>query len=330
MRHEGAALFRRLGGGGRFAVLLILRAPFDALYTFVLASFLQYGFDAITSGDAGRLLRVCLVSALAILALFLYNGTVWTVYATYGVRVTARLRRLLFGHMLALPPVALEARPSGEWHTRLNADVQSATAIVNGALHLPHLACAAVNIAVSSVLLARMNPAIFALVLLFVVPHILLSQRFIARPMTDLARRAQEDTAANTTDLNTIVTCAETALLYDAQGYLLGRFEQSSLRLRRANMAMRLRGALGGGLLPLLGMSGYLIILLAGGRWIAEGSLTFGALTAAFQYRGGVLIGMMMALNSIVNCRASLAGIKRVNETLSEPVEEDEPWKSRI
>ncbi len=125
-----------------------------------------------------------------------------------------------------------------------------------------------------------------------------------------------------------MVTCADTALLYDAQGFLLDRFERGSKALRKANMALRHRNALGAGLLPLMGMSGYLVVLLVGGHWIANGVLTFGDLTAAFQYRGGVLVGGMILANCLTNIQTARGGIRRVNETLQLPLEESDDGRT--
>ncbi len=96
------------------------------------------------------------------------------------------------------------------------------------------------------------------------------------------------------------------------------RFEQSSLALWRANLRIRTRNALGAGILPLFGLGGYLIFWLVSSRPIANGYFTLGDLTAAFQYRGSVLAGSLMLMNCLISIRASMAGMKRLNETMAE------------
>jgi hypothetical protein len=44
----------------------------------------------------------------------------------------------------------------------------------------------------------------------------------------------------------------------------------------------------------------------------------FGDLTAAFQYRGGVLIGANRLVNCVVSIGASAAGVRRVMEIMEE------------
>jgi ABC-type multidrug transport system fused ATPase/permease subunit len=315
-------LFRMAGRVRRFIILTLLRCPFEALRTTLQASFLQFAFGMINKENQNGLYYVCVLFGIGSLFLFLYNGTVWTFYATYVIKWVGAIRRKLFSHISCLSLRQIEAKPSGEWITRLNSDVHAATAMLNQNLHIPHAVVAIVNICVSSMILVMMNPGIFGLIIMFVIPHILFSQLLIAKPMTRFALNAQETAAKNTTDMNALVTCADTAILYDAQGFLLKRFEKSSLELRRANMKIQHRKALESGLLPFMGMSGYLVILLMGGSWIAAGTMTFGELTAAFQYRGGLLIGSMMLINSLMNIRTALAGVKRVNETMGISLEE--------
>ncbi len=314
-------LLRAVGSARRFAALLALRAPFDMAMTLVQAAFLSASFDAMAAVDRPALLAACLWFGVGSALLFLYNGTVWTLYAAFAVRWTGRLRRMLFRRIAGLSLRQVEQRPAGEWLTRLNADAQAASALLNQPLHLAHMLCSIVNLGVSAALLLRADGRVFALVALFVIPHLLLG-RLVARPVSALQERALQAAAHNAADADALVTCADLALLYDAQGLLLERFERSSRELRRCQMALRVRGALNAGLLPLLGMAGYLALLLAAGSWIAQGQMTFGGLTAAFQYRGGVLLGAMMLVNCVINIRAAMAGVRRVLETLDMALEE--------
>lgn len=315
-------LFRMAGRVRLFIILTLLRCPFEALRTALQASFLQFAFGMINKGNQNGLYYVCVLFGIGSLFLFLYNGTVWTFYATYVIKWVGAIRRKLFWHISCLSLQQIEAKPSGEWITRLNSDVHAATAMLNQNLHIPHAAVFTVHICVSSMMLVLMNPGIFGLIIMFVIPHILISQLFIAKPMIRFAMNVQEAIAKNTTDMNALVTCADTAILYDAQGFLLRRFEESSSELRRANMKIQHRRAIESGLLPLMGMSGYLVILLMGGSWIAAGDLTFGELIATFEYRGGVLVGSMLLINSLMNIRTALAGVRRVNETMCIALEE--------
>jgi len=307
------------GKGWRFIFLLLLRAPFDIAYTTINALFLQQAFNAIEQGDNTRLIYVCLAFGIASLCLFMYNGTIWSIYAPFTTRLEGKLRARLFEKIASFSYQHIEAAPQGQWVTQLNTDVEMP---FSRNFTFPHTACAVVNITVSAFILWRINPAIFGWVMLFVIPHILFSQLAIARAMPSLHTKSLEETATNTSEMAAIITCADVAALYNGQDYLMNRFEKSSMNLLRVNMKIHARSALGAGVVPLFGLGGYLLLLFVSSRWIAAGQFTFGDLTAAFQFRGGVLLGSLMLINCIITIQGSMAGIRRINKTIDNQVEQ--------
>lgn len=320
-------LFLMAGNIRRFIILTILRCPFDALRTIIQASFLQLAFNKIGMNDQIGLYYACAMFGIGSLLLFLYNGTVWTLYAAYVTRWVSAIRKKLFFHIAGLSLREIEARTAGEWITRLNSDVQAAVALLDQPLHLPHAVVSFVNVCVTSVILTAVDPKLFGLIMLFAVPNLLISQLFAARSMTKLSAKVQEATANNSADMNALVICADTAMIYDAQGFLLRRFEESSLELKKTNMKIHHRRAIESVLQPLTGMGGFLVILLMGGSWVAAGIMDFGQLAAVFQYRAGLLLGSMMLANSLTNIRSALAGVKCVNDTLR-IAKEEQVWKN--
>lgn len=311
-------LLRVTGGGRTFLLLLLLRAPFDMGSTIVHATVLQKAFNAVNQGDTAGLTTICLLFGVASLCLFLYNGTVWSLYAPFCARMEGRLRVKLFYKIASLPYERIEAAGQGEWVTRLNTDVEMP---FSRGFHLPHAACAVANIGASAIILWRLNPAVLGWVMLFVVPHILFSRLFIARAMPGLSKKSLEAMAKTTGELTALLTCADVAALYEGRAYLLGRFEKSSRALVKANMKLHARNALAAGVVPLFGLGGYLTLLTVGSAWIAAGNLTLGDLTAAFQYRSGVLTGSMVLSSCLISIQASMAGIRRMNETMAEKTE---------
>lgn len=313
MLRELYKLFKVIGGGIKFILLLILRSPFNAVSTIILASFIQCAFTDIQKNDKQSLVYTCVAFGISNLLLFMYNGSVWIWFSSYVIKLEGKLRRVIFGKISTISLSQIEQKSHGEWITRLNTDVQMP---FSKPIHLPHACCAIVSICVSSGILIYKSPYIFGLVMLFILPHIVISQLCIARPMTALTTKSLEVTANNTSDLNIFITCADTISLYDARGFVMKRFGESSLQLRRVNMKKQHRNALGSAILPLFGMGGYLVILLISSAWIASGQMSFGELTSAFQHRGGLLMGFMMLINCIVSIKESEVSMRRINETL--------------
>jgi len=317
MIREMIKLFKTTGGVKKFAFMLLLRCPFDAVSNVVYAVFFMRALEAVEVGGAAALFRACGWFFLASVCLFLYNGSVWMIYAPFAVRTEGGLRRALYEKMYSFSCERVESVPSGDWIARLNADVEMP---FSQPLHLPHFVCSVVNVTASAIILYAINPAVFGWVTLFVVPHIAVSQIYIAQAMPELNRRSLEAKAKNADGLTAFITCADAASLYDASGFLTQKFLESSFGLLNANMKIHKRNAFGAAILPLFGLCGYLALLYASSGWIANERFTFGGLTGAFQFRGGVLLGSFMLINSVVSIKGSMAGITRLNAILAEGV----------
>jgi len=273
----------------------------------------------VGQADGAGLNDACLFFGIATLFVFLYNGTVRMFFAPFTVRMERRLRVKLYDRIASLSYEKIESLPQGEWLTRLNIDVQ---APFSQPVHVPGAVCAIVNICASGSILWLINPEVFGLVILFVAPHIIASRLVIARAMPGLNKKALESAAKNAGELTSFITCADTAALYGGQNYLMRRFELSGIDLFKAKMKIIKWNSLNAAIMPLFSLSGYLTLLIVSGGWIAGGRMTFGDLTAAFQYRGGVLLGSFALINSLISIYSSMAGIRRLNETIDEKAEE--------
>jgi len=295
-------------------MLVLLRSPVGLAMTFMNAFFLQRAFNAVAADDGTALNAACLAFLAVSACVFIYNGSVWSACAApLVVKLEGRLRMLLFDKISSLPYKRFETAQTGEWMTRLNIDVQTPYNEV-----LPHIASAVLNIGVFAIIIYLMDPAVLGWILLFVIPHILFSQLFIARRMPELNKRSLEAAGNNTDELNTLLISSDISALYDAGEYFMERFKISSDDLFKANMRIRILNALSAGILPLFGIGGYLALLIIGAGWISDGHMTFGDLTAAFQYRGGVLVGSLTLINCLVALQSNMAGIRRLNSLMAE------------
>jgi len=158
MFREMKKLVKITGSGLRFTVLLILRSPVSFCMTAINAIFLQQAFNAVEQADTSRLVFVCIIFIVANTSIFLYNGTIWSIYAPFVVRMESKLRLNLFGKILGFSHERVEATPHGEWLTRLNTDVQMP---FSQPLHLPHAVNAILQLILSSIFLCIINPVVF-------------------------------------------------------------------------------------------------------------------------------------------------------------------------
>lgn len=314
MRESLCKVFRRLGGAVTYGVLLLFRSPVDTVLCIINALFLRNAFQTIEAGDERGLFVTCAVFGVANLCLFLYNGTLWGRFAVFSAKLVGKLKQFLFESMLKLPLERIEEKTTGAWLTRLNSDVTMTLNLLTGALNLPHLVFATVRIGVTAVLFGRISLLLLAVELAVLVPHVLLRQGFVVRPMERQTKEAQEATEQATVYLETTVECGATIRLYEAEELLLAQYRESSLSIVKARLRSNVRKTLGELLQMLLSRGGYLLLFCFGCEMINAGTLDFGTMTEAFQYRGGMLMGSMMWLNSYAEVRKNSVGLKRMEE----------------
>lgn len=314
MRKSLCQVFNRMGGGVTYCFLLLFRSPVDTVLCIINALFLRNAFQTIEAGDERGLFVTCALFGVANLCLFLYNGTLWGQFAVFSAKLVGKLKSFLFESMLKLPLERIEEKTTGAWLTRLNSDVTMTLNLLTGALNLPHLVFATVRVAVTAVLFGNISPLLLVLELAVLVPHVFLRQRYVVRPMERLTKEAQETTEQAMVYLEATVECGDTIRLYEAEELLLNRYRESSLSVVKARLRSNVRKTLGELLQMLLSRGGYLLLFCFGCEMINAGTLDFGTMTEAFQYRGGMLMGSMMWLNSYAEVRKNSVGLKRMEE----------------
>lgn len=310
-----ARMFKKIGDFHTYIGLLLLRCPFDALYTLINAYFLQCSFESINQGSAIELRYICLYFGIASFFLFLYNGSIWSLYARFVTSFTGKLRKLVFSSVLHIPFKKFDEKTSGEWITRLNSDAQMTINLLNAPLNIPHAVVSFVNISISTLMLCRINTSLMLVNLLLLIPHIIVNRKLVFKNVSKSMEESQECTERNLNCFSSLITCADTVIIYDARDLVMEAYEKSSIEIMKANMKIHRRKAISNLVVPLFGMSGYIILLLLGLEMIRSNILTFGSLTAAFQYRGAVLKATMLYINSMIEIRTNTVGLKRMEET---------------
>lgn len=314
MRKSLCNVFRRLGGGITYGILLLFRSPVDTVLCIINALFLRHVFQSIEAGNETGVWMTCAAFGGAYLCLFLYNGTLWGRFAVFSAKFVGKLKQFLFESMLKLPLERIEEKTTGAWLTRINSDVTMTLNLLTGALNLPHLVFATLRVVVTAVLLGRISVLLLVLELAVLVPHVVMRQRLVVRPMEQLTEEAQEAMEHATVFLATTVESGDTLRLYEADGLLLERYGESSLAVVKARLGCNLRKTIGELLQMLLSRGGYLLLFCFGCEMISAGKFDFGTLTEAFQYRGGMLLGSMMWLNSFAEVKKNSVGLKRMEE----------------
>lgn len=311
-------LLKRMGIWHKYVFLLILRSPFDALRTWMLAGLIKNIFLCIEIRDTGRLAVVCLIYGLICALLFLYNGTIWSIYADFSGKVEACLQKIMLQKILGLSFRQVDRHFSGEWITRLNSDIQAAFTMMNGPLTIPVAMVSIINMLLSSLLLFKSSFLLCGAAWILLLPHLFMNYKLALRHMPGLKENAQKAMAESTSAIKPLITEADAILLYDAGNLMMKKCEESSRRLMKINQSMHMRNALSSAFLRLFGDSGYLVILIIGYGLILRGDISFSDAVYCFQMRGSILAGMFMLITCLNNIKANLVCVKRINAVFEE------------
>ena len=311
-------LIKRMGIWRKYIFLLLLRSPFDAVRTWILANLMKSIFHCLETGHAGWLPEICVVYGLICTMLFLYNGIIWSHYAAFSAKTEIRLQEKMFEKILSLPLKRVEHRFSGEWITKLNSDIQAAFTMMNGPMNLPHLVVAVINTMLSSFLMFRSNWLFLCVTWSFIVLQLFMNHKIVLETIPKLKEEAQNSMSENTSAIKPLITDADTILLYDAAAFMIKNCDENSRKLMKINMKIHVRNALSDVCMRLFGIGGYLAILLMGYRFISEGTMTFSDLIYCFQVRGSVIAGTFMLITCLNNLKMNSVCIRRIHDVLEE------------
>lgn len=311
-------MIKKLGVFRKYIFLIILRAPFDAVRTWMLAGLMKNVFYSIETGDVEKLLTEGAVYGLICVLLFLYNGTIWSIYAAFAAKVEAVLQRMVIDRILSFPLCRIENTRNGEWITRLNSDIQMAIIIMNAPLNMPHLVVATINTVVASVLLFKCNLILFIVVVAFTLPYLFLNYKIVLKNVPKLKRESVNAMSENTSSIEPLITEADVILLYEAEDLMIKKCEMTSRKLMKMNMRIHVRNAVSDAVIRLFGSYGYLVILLIGYGMICKDDMAFSDLVYGFQVRGSLLAGLTMLITSWNNIKMNSVCVNRLNDIMEE------------
>lgn len=311
-------LVKEMGVWRKYLFLLLLRSPFDAFRTWLLANLMKSVFICLETAHSASLLKLCILYGLLCAMLFVYNGIIWTEYAAFSAKVEIGLLKKMFDKMISFPLKRIDHHFSGEWITRLNSDIQAALTMMNGPLNIPHLAVAVINILFSCLLMFKSSFLFLGITWLFAIPQFVMNDKIVLKAVPKLKEASQNAMAENTSAIKPFLTDADTILLYDAKALMMANCAETSRSIMKINMKMHMRRAVSDAGMRLFGISGYLMLLLTGYRLIYNGTMAFSDVVYCFQVRGSILSGMLMLITCINNLKANSVCLKRINDTFEE------------
>ncbi len=307
-------MLKKLGIKKQYLRLLALRLPFEAIRNLINALFLKQAFEAIEALNFVRLGVVCGLFLAANLLLFTYNGTVWRFFAAFYAGLQKKLKLYIFNKLLAKPIEEIDKLASGDVLLRINQDAQMTAAIYGEPWNLVFLVNGIANLLLSAILFCIFDSKLFLIVLAFVIPHILIITWIVSPRLSSIQNKIQKASADLTDMYESFVNLADTVFLYDCSDFFLKKIKIKNLELKLLFIKKALYKAIEHAVMPLFGITGYLVLMFLGAEKINAGIITLGSLLYAFQLRGGVIMAANMIATSITTISVNKAGLKRLEE----------------
>ena len=319
MNHTVRKIIRDLGLKNEFARVMVLRSPFDFLSAVLNANMLESFIRIMERGEGESLSNAFWKFLIFSMLLFGYNATIWaTISIKTDMMFHKRLRLRLMDSMLSRTEQEMDRLSAGDWITRLNMDVDKTAEYITCPLNFMHAMIASVNLILSSVILVFLNPKLFTVTVLVMIPFFILSSFVIIRKIPYYRRKAQESQAEYTNWMEPIVDAGDAITIFDGEEIVLREVEEKSLNIMRQNVKTNKLTSLSSTVTIISGNLGYVLLLLMGNSMIGNGVKDFAQLTKITQYRGQMMMGVMCVNSCINNMKSNLSGAERVEEVSNE------------
>ncbi|MCR5543290.1 MAG: hypothetical protein K6F55_04000 [Eubacterium sp.] len=319
MNHTVRKIIRDLGLKNEFARVMVLRSPFDFLSAVLNANMLESFIRIMERGEGESLSNAFWKFLIFSMLLFGYNATIWaTISINTDMMFHKRLRLRLMDSMLSRTEQEMDRLSAGDWITRLNMDVDKTADYITCPLNFMHAMIASVNLILSSVILVFLNPKLFTVTVLVMIPFFILSSFVIIRKIPYYRRKSQESQAEYTNWMEPIVEAGDAITIFDGEEIVLREVEEKSLNIMRQNVKTNKLTSLSSTVTIISGNLGYVLLLLMGNSMIGKGVKDFAQLTKITQYRGQMMMGVMCVNSCINNMKSNLSGAERVEEVINE------------
>ena len=325
MNRRVVKILKELGLWKLFLTVLVLRSPFDFLNAVLTANMLESFLRLAERKDGENLIHTFLIFLLFTFLLFGYNASVWaTVSIKADMLLHKKLRAKIMESMLERTAQEMEVHSEGDWITAINSDVDKTADYLTSPLNFMHAMIAAVNLVLSSAILIIMNPELFGINILIMVPLFILSGIVIVRNIPKYRKKSQESFASYTNWIEPITEAGDSIAIFDGSSMVMDKVRKESEKIMRENMKAHRQTAWSSAVNVISGNLGYVLLLLIGNSMIGNRIKDFAELVKITQYRGRMMMGIMCVNSSINNMKTNLAGVVRVDEILNESAVIDE------
>ena len=226
-----------------------------------------------------------------------------------GQRMVYDLRFKLFEHLQALGLHHHITTNTGDAVYRLESDAYSIENLVMSGVF--PLASAIVTLIVMFVILARMDLTV-ALLSLVVVPLLYMCLRYYTTTLLTRTERVKELESKLVERLYEVFAAMRLVKSFAREQYEAQRFASTGNEVMSARISITWQESMFAVVISTVTILGTALVLIVGGRHVADGRMSIGQLTAVLSYLGMVYGPLSAIAHTTGQLQGALAGAKRV------------------
>lgn len=320
---------RRLWGFlGRERGLLLLILGFllaSSLLGLAGPYLLGVAVNAMEGGAGNVELRVLELALLGLGAAYLLDACLtltqsWLM-AGLAQRVTASLRRAMFGKLQKLPLSFFDSRPHGEVMSRLSNDIDQVSQTVSQTT--TQLMAGALTITGSLIMMLWLSP-LLTLATLITVPLVYILAKSITRRTGPLYKAQQTELGRLNGLMEETISGLQVVKAFNREERTIQEFDEVNGRLYHVGLKAQIST---GFLMPLLNVInnlGFVTVAVVGGMLALRGSISVGVIASFIGYSRQFVRPLNEMANVYNMLQSGIAGAERAFEVLDEAEEPDD------
>lgn len=277
-------------------------------------------------GGAGTVkFRVLETALLALGAAYLADAclTLTQSWLMAGVaqRVTAALRRAMFGKLQKLPLAFFDSRPHGEVMSRLSNDIDQVSQTVSQTT--TQLMAGVLTIAGSLFMMLWLSP-LLTLATLITVPLVFVLAKSITKRTGPLYKAQQAELGRLNGLMEETISGLQVVKAFNREERTIEEFDEVNGRLYHVGLKAQIST---GFLMPLLNVInnlGFVTVVVAGGLLALKGSITVGVIASFIGYSRQFVRPLNEMANVYNMLQSGIAGAERAFEVLDEQEEPED------
>lgn len=285
----------------------------------------QIGIDrGVRAGDKDALLAVAGAYVASVVAGALASGVRVGFTARLGERLMYELRVRVFSHLQRLSLDFFTGERAGRLMTRMTSDIESLTALFQDGL--VNLAVQGLTLVVVGAVLVSLDPLLAAVTILLIVPAMTALTLWFRSASDRRFAAVRERIADVLTDLSESLAGIRVITAFNRRRHNVVHHTNVVGDYRDANVAAARVQAVYGPASEAVGVAGQALLLLVGGRWVLEGRITIGELTAFLLYLTAFFAPIQQLVQLYSTYQQGRAAVTKLRELLAtEPSVQEAP-----